>query len=235
MNLSRLCKGVRPYCKKIKSQKAFVKEMLKAAGNGYISDSYAKQLYSGGKPFTDELKSGFASTDRTQELITFFEENITDEEGVIIDFGIPEKTDCNKKALCVALTRQMQELINGTDDVDDILAMTYEAEKTNNSEEITGALPQPLYMGDSVNAFYNRIHVIQSYEKVIHQWEMSFFHWEKRKFSGVSTQIHRRIKGALTMAKRSGASFATLLGVISPKIRTTTVTTTVEIVAPMSP
>lgn len=107
MNLSRLCKGVRPYCKKIKSQKAFVKEMLKAAGNGYISDSYAKQLYSGGKPFTDELKSGFASTDRTQELITFFEENITDEEGVIIDFGIPEKTDCNKKALCVALTRQM--------------------------------------------------------------------------------------------------------------------------------
>lgn len=172
MNLSRLCKGVRPYCKKIKSQKAFVKEMLKAAGNGYISDSYAKQLYSGGKPFTDELKSGFASTDRTQELITFFEENITDEEGVIIDFGIPEKTDCNKKALCVALTRQMQELINGTDDVDDILAMTYEAEKTNNSEEITGALPQPLYMGDSVNAFYNRIHVIQSYEKVIHQWEI---------------------------------------------------------------
>lgn len=68
--------------------------------------------------------------------------------------------------------RQMQELINGTDDVDDILAMTYEAEKTNNSEEITGALPQPLYMGDSVNAFYNRIHVIQSYEKVIHQWEI---------------------------------------------------------------
>lgn len=151
MNLSRLCKGVRPYCKKIKSQKAFVKEMFKAAGNGYISDSYAKQLYSGGKPFTDELKSGFGSTDRTQELITFFEENITDEEGVIIDFGIPEKKDCNKKALCVALTRQMQELINGTDDVDDILAMTYEAEKTNNSEEITGALPQPLYMGDSVN------------------------------------------------------------------------------------
>lgn len=60
----------------------------------------------------------------------------------------------------------MQELINGTDDVDDILAMTYEAEKTNNSEEITGALPQPLYIGDSVNAFYNRIHVIQSYEKL---------------------------------------------------------------------
>ena len=47
----------------------------------------------------------------------------------------------------------MQELINGTDDVDDILAMTYEAEKANVSEEITGTLPQPFYMGDSVNVF----------------------------------------------------------------------------------
>ena len=76
---------------------------------------------------------------------------------------------------------------------------------------------------------------IFAFSSVLKKREMSFFHWEKRKFSGVSTQIHRRIKGALTMAKRSGASFATLLGVISPKIRTTTVTTTVEIVAPMSP
>ena len=163
LNLSRLCKGVKPYCKKIKSQTAFVKELFKAAGNGYISDSYAKQLYSGGKPFTNELKAGFGSTDRTQELIAFFEGNITDAAGVLVDFGIPEKTDCGKKALCVALTRQMQELINGTDDVDDILAMTYEAEKANTNEEITGVLPQPLYNGDSVNAFYNRTHVIQSY------------------------------------------------------------------------
>lgn len=69
-----------------------------------------------------------------------------------------------KKALCVALTSQMQKLINETDDVDDILAMTYEAEKTNTSVEITGVLPQPLYNGDSVNAFYNRTHVIQSYD-----------------------------------------------------------------------
>ena len=172
MNLSRLCKGVKPYCKKIKSQTAFVKELFKAAGNGYISDSYAKQLYSGGKPFTNELKAGFGSTDRMQELIAFFEGNITDAAGVLVDFGIPEKTDCDKKALCVALTRQMQKLINGTDDVDDILAMAYEAEKTNISEEITGVLPQPLYNGDSVNAFYNRTHVIQSYDKVLHQWEI---------------------------------------------------------------
>lgn len=66
----------------------------------------------------------------------------------------------------------MQKLINETDDIDDILAMTYEAEKTNTSEEITGVLFQPLYNGDSVNAFYNRTHVIQSYDKVLHQWEI---------------------------------------------------------------
>ena len=48
-----------------------MKGLLKAAGNSFISDSYAKQLYSGGKPFTDELKSGFGSADRTQELIAF--------------------------------------------------------------------------------------------------------------------------------------------------------------------
>lgn len=184
MNLSRLCKGVKPYCKQIKSQPAFVKGLFNAAGNSFISDSYAKQLYSGRKPFTAELKSGFGSADRTQELIAFFEESITDVAGVIADFGIPEKADCNKKALCVALTRQMQKLINATDEADDILAMTYEAEKANISEEITGALPQPLYNGDSVNAFYNRTHVIQCYDKVLHQWEImntGKLTWKKRK------------------------------------------------------
>ncbi len=74
-----------------------MKELFKAAGNGYISDSYAKQLYSGGKPFTNELKAGFGSTDRTQELIAFFEGNITDAAGVLVDFGIPEKQIAIKK------------------------------------------------------------------------------------------------------------------------------------------
>lgn len=98
MNLSRLYKGVKSYCKQIISKPAFVKGLFKAAGNSFISDSYAKQLYSGGRPFTDVV-------------------------GVIADFGIPEKADCNKKARCVALTRQMQKLFNGKDEADDILAM----------------------------------------------------------------------------------------------------------------
>ena len=41
--------------------------------------------------------------------------------------------------------------------------------------------------------------------------------------------------GAENMANFSAQSFAMLLGVISPKIKTTTVTTMVERVAPMSP
>ena len=41
--------------------------------------------------------------------------------------------------------------------------------------------------------------------------------------------------GAERIAKRSAQSLAMLLGEISPKISTTTVTTTVEIVAPASP
>ena len=70
---------------------------------------------------------------------------------------------------------------------------------------------------------------------VLTQRETNFFQCEKRKLSGVSTQIHRPIKGALNIANRSGTSFAILLGVISPKIKTTIVTTTVETVAPISP
>ena len=44
-----------------------------------------------------------------------------------------------------------------------------------------------------------------------------------------------RYLGADSMAQDSALSFAMLFGEISPKISTTTVTTTVEIVAPASP
>lgn len=172
MNLSTFCKGVRPNCAKIKSQYAFVKGLFNAAGNSFISESHAKQLYSGGKVFTYELKTGFSGSDRTQELIAFFDENITNEVGVITYFGIPEKASINRRALCVALTRQMQELINGSEDVDDILSMTYEAEKANETNEIIGTLPKPLYLGDSVNALFVRKYEIQSYETISHQWEI---------------------------------------------------------------
>ena len=69
---------------------------------------------------------------------------------------------------------------------------------------------------------------ILALSSVLKKRETSFFHRENRKFSGVSTQIQSRMKDALNMAKRSGVSFATLLG-------GNPVTTMVEMVAPMSP
>ena len=58
------------------------------------------------------------------------------------------------------------------------------------------------------------------------------FHWEKRKFSGVSTASSTRSSGAEAMAKASGLSLAMDLGEISPKISTVTVSTTVDTVGP---
>ena len=63
----------------------------------------------------------------------------------------------------------------------------------------------------------------------------SFFQREKRAFSGVKIQIRICSIGAENMAHCSAQSLAMLFGEISPKISTTTVTTTVEIEAPISP
>ena len=60
----------------------------------------------------------------------------------------------------------------------------------------------------------------------------SFFHWEKRKFSGRRISRNTRSMGAENMAKPSACSLARLLGEISPKISTTSVSTTVEMVGP---
>ena len=63
----------------------------------------------------------------------------------------------------------------------------------------------------------------------------SFFHRANIAFSGVSTQMSTCRMGADSVAHFSAQSLAMLLGEISPKISTTTVTTTVEMVAPASP
>ncbi len=60
----------------------------------------------------------------------------------------------------------------------------------------------------------------------------SFFHPENTAFMGLSTTSSTRMTGVTAMAKFSGISLATLLGVISPKISTTTVHTIVETVGP---
>ena len=70
---------------------------------------------------------------------------------------------------------------------------------------------------------------------VLSSFASSFLRPVKSRVSGVKTIIRRLIRGAENMLNFSGFSFARLLGLISPKIKTTIVTTTVEIVAPLFP
>ena len=58
------------------------------------------------------------------------------------------------------------------------------------------------------------------------------FHCLNRKFTGVKSVFSVPIKGAMNFAKLSGDSFAMDFGETSPKMRTTTVDTAVDIPAP---
>ena len=60
----------------------------------------------------------------------------------------------------------------------------------------------------------------------------SFFHCEKIHVSGKKITSKPQSKPQNMRAKPSGCSFAMVLGVISPKIRTASVITTVETVTP---
>ena len=64
--------------------------------------------------------------------------------------------------------------------------------------------------------------------------ESNFFQRPNKKFKGESKTINNRKKGVENIANRSGQSLAMLLGEISPKINTTTVTTAVDTVAARS-
>ena len=64
------------------------------------------------------------------------------------------------------------------------------------------------------------------------KWPSSFFHWVNSQVRGESRSISRLRKGETAVATRSGISFARLLGVTSPKISTTMVSTMVDTVAP---
>ena len=62
--------------------------------------------------------------------------------------------------------------------------------------------------------------------------QSSFFQPEKIALMGFRITSSTRMMGVTAMAKLSGISLAMLLGVISPKISTTTVQTMVETVGP---
>lgn len=173
MKLADLCEGVYKSCPNIKSQKAFIERLFKAAGDGaYISDSYKKGLFNGGKPFSVSQKEPLRGKENLASLTEFFETEINDTREVLISLGIPEKGTPDKHALAVAFAQQMKQMIESEEeDVENILVLQYQQAKQKAAPE-TNAFAKPLYPGDSVSSQHERCHEIQSFEKVEHTWEL---------------------------------------------------------------
>lgn len=100
-----MCAGVYKYCPKLISQDKFIVALFTAAGDGHVSKSYAKQLFTGAKEFVENQKLPLREKDNISSLISFFETEISDAGAVLIVLGIPEKQEPNKKALAVALAQ----------------------------------------------------------------------------------------------------------------------------------
>ena len=178
MKLGDICNGVKPSCQKLKSREKFVVGLLTAAGEApYFSDSYMRGLCNGGKPFTVALKSPYRGKDNLQSLIDFFKDEIADTKisEVLLAFGIPEKETPNKKALSVALAKQMKALIeDDTEDVDEIVILEYQRAKEDDAPEKMDIGMQPLYPGDSAYVQFvpNQTYIIDCYETVQHTWSI---------------------------------------------------------------
>lgn len=172
MKLENLCAGVYKYCPNIKSQDKFIVALFTAAGDGYVSKSYAKQLFTGNKGFVKKQKQPLRGKDNISSLIPFFETEISDTGAVLIALGIPEKQEPNKKALAVALAQQMKLLIDSDEeDVEDILILQYQEAKQKDVE-VDASFAKPLYPGDSVSVYQNSRHEILSFDKITHTWEL---------------------------------------------------------------
>ena len=178
MKLGDICKGVKPSCPNIRSREKFVDGLLSAAGAApYISDSYKRGLCNGGKPFIVALKAPNRGKDNLQSLMDFFMTEIADAKvsDVLLAFGIPEKEIPNKKALSVALAKQMKALIeDDNEDVEEIVILEYQRAKEDDSTEKIDIGMQPLYPGDSayVQCVPNQTYKIDCYGTVEHTWSI---------------------------------------------------------------
>lgn len=178
MNLKDLCNGVKPSCLKLKSREKFIIGLLTAAGGApFISDSYKMGLCNGGKPFTVALKAPNRGKDNLQSLMNFFITEIADAKvgDVLLAFGIPEKETPNKKALSVALAKQMKALIkDDNEDVDEIVILEYQRAKEDDAPEKMEMGMQPLYPGDSAYVQFvpNHTYKIDCYGTVQHTWSI---------------------------------------------------------------
>lgn len=172
MKLEDLCAGVYKHCPNIKSQDKFIVSLFTAAGDGHVSKSYAKQLFTGAKGFIENQKLPLRGKDNILSLISFFETEIGDAGAVLITLGIPEKQEPNKNALAVALAYQMKLLIESDEeDVEDILILQYQEAKQK-EVEVNAPFSKPLYPGDSISVYQNARYEILSFDKITHTWEL---------------------------------------------------------------
>lgn len=173
MELKDICRCVYPSCPSLKSQDKFIIALFTASGDGNVSKSYAKQLFAGAKGFVINQKLPLRGKDNIGALIQFFDNQINDVGAVLVELGVPVKDEPNKKALAIALARQMKLLIESdTEAVEDIVALEYQQAKQNDTETSHNEFRQPLYKGDSVSVYHSSRHEIQSYESVTHVWEL---------------------------------------------------------------
>ena len=78
------------------------------------------------------------------------------------------------------------------EDVEDIVALEYQDAKSNNEKATENITIKPLYIGDSVNVFHDRKHEIQSYDKILHTWEL--YNSGKIKWAGRKLVYMRKPK-----------------------------------------
>lgn len=179
MKLGDLCGGVYSSRdkKRIGSQEEFITELFTAAGEKtYVSATYKKQLFSGRKPFTENLKAPMRGKENQQSLENFFMRCIADDKvaDVLVNFGVPEKDQPNKKALSVALALQTKTLIdNDGEEADDVIISSYQQAKALPVEQASSAVFfKPLYPGDDVYVGGIDSYKIDSHSKVTHIWSI---------------------------------------------------------------
>ncbi len=141
MIFADICKPIYEACPAIKSQDKYIDGLLGAAGGVSISKSYKKQLFKGEdngkkKNLTLDLRRNLRGKNKQDSVKNFFYDNIADDcvQKLIGYYGIVEKDEPDKNALCYALNMQLQALIDtDEDEAADIINAMYQQAKAGHS------------------------------------------------------------------------------------------------------
>ena len=194
MIFADLCKPIYEACSKIKSQEKYIDGLLGAAGGVSISKSYKKQLFKGEdngkkKNLTIDLKNNLRGLNRQNDIQKFFFNNIDDcrVNNLIVHYGIVEKGEPNKEALCYALSMQLQAIID-TDEEEsaDIIGALYQQAKAGNAVPAERVKEYGAkYLGDSM--WVEEMGVVREekcYQTYTHIWTIhntGKITWSRRK------------------------------------------------------